>query len=50
LGASGLVAAILILLKTEGNQHLHLWLRKPETSRMKNCPKSGWLSLFFLES
>ena len=47
MGTSALVAAILILLRAEGNQHLHLWPRKPETYRLKIDPKSGWLSLFF---
>ena len=36
LGASGLVGTILILLRGEGNQHLHLWPRNQETSKMKN--------------
>ena len=49
MGTSALVAAILILLRAEGNQHLHLWPRKPETYRLKIDPKSGWLSLFFGE-
>jgi hypothetical protein len=35
-GTSALVAAILILLRAEGNQHLHLWLRKAEVSKIQN--------------
>ena len=42
-GASGLVAAILILVRAEGNQHLHLWLRKTETDKLGNRPKTGSL-------
>ena len=36
-GASWLDAAILILPRTESNQHMHLWPRKTEAYRMKFC-------------
>ena len=35
---SALVAAILILLRARGNQHLRLWRQEAEFSRIQNRP------------